>query len=238
MTKFARMTSFRTLSFPLLWGKLFGCIGLFIVVGGFGLSLAAGDINAAGFSFTDPVREFFGIVRATNDAAFKAGDVSASMLTIPEVEPDGTTAQVDAAMPMITTSTEIMGAISSTATSTPTPNVCDYCVIYFPASITVTTVSGASIYGRIYEAGVTDPPGADPSITAQVGIGPHLSDPRSAGGWTYSPATFNLQDLNNDEYVGFIAAPSVGTYSYVYRFSFDSGVNWTYADIDGRQSFA
>ena len=129
---------------------------------------------------------------------------------------------------------------TSTFTPTPTPNVVDFCNLQFPTSTTVPSGgTTATIFGRIFEFGITDPPGGSASVTAQVGYGTLLSDPRTAPGWTYFPATFNFQFGNDDEYQGTITAPTVGSttqYSYTYRFSLDGGVNWTYADIDGNGS--
>src|SRR5687767_3257435 len=121
--------------------------------------------------------------------------------------------------------------------ATPLPNDCDFCILQFPASLSA--VSGATtepVYGRIFEAGVTEAEGPSPMITAQVGFGPVGSDPRSASGWTYFDATFNVQIGNDDEYQGTMIAPGEGTYRYVFRFSFDGGANWSYADLDGAGS--
>src|ERR1043166_1195149 len=131
-------------------------------------------------------------------------------------------------------------ASSPTPTFTPTPAV-DYCNLQFPTSFTVSTSSTSpTIYGDVFEAGVTEPPGPSGSITSQVGWGPHLSDPGiAANGWVWFSTSYNIQNGNNDEYQGTITAPgAAGTYSYTYRFSLDGGVNWTYADIDGNGSNA
>ncbi len=117
------------------------------------------------------------------------------------------------------------------------PNECDYCILQHPASLSVTSGQATElIYGRIYEPGVTPPAGSSPTITAQVGFGPFGTDPRSAGGWNYFSTTFNVQYGNDDEYQGTITAPTVVSttqFSYTYRFSFDGGANWTYADLNG-----
>jgi Carboxypeptidase regulatory-like domain len=114
-------------------------------------------------------------------------------------------------------------------------NEADFCIIQSPSTI---TVSGGFqtplVRGQIFEIGVTDPPGASPLITAEIGYGTAGSDPRIAAGWTYFPAVYNLQSGLSDEYQGTLTSPTVGgIYSYVYRFSFDSGLNWSYADLDG-----
>ena len=117
----------------------------------------------------------------------------------------------------------------------PPVNEADFCIIQSPPTLSVSGgVQTPFVRGQIYELGVTEPPGASPLITAQVGYGTAGSDPRTATSWTYFPAVFNLQSGLNDEYQGAMTSPTVGdTYSYVYRFSFDSGLNWSYADLDG-----
>ncbi len=119
-----------------------------------------------------------------------------------------------------------------------TVNECDFCSILFPSSFSV--AGGAQtqlVYGQIFEQGVTEAPGAPAGVTAQLGYGLQGTDPRTADRWTYFPASYNLQVGNNDEYQGTMNAPTIcGTYRYVYRYSFDGGAFWSYADLDGAGS--
>ncbi|MBX3250108.1 MAG: lamin tail domain-containing protein [Myxococcales bacterium] len=114
----------------------------------------------------------------------------------------------------------------------------DFCNVQFPASVMV--AAGApldTVYGRIYELGVTDTaPNPSPEITAEIGIGPRNSNPQWEGGWTYTPATYNLRDGNDEEYQVDASTPAAGEYSYVYRFSLDGGASWTYCDLNGAGS--
>lgn len=120
---------------------------------------------------------------------------------------------------------------------TPNPNEADYCNLQFPTSVTVGSgQSTGTIYGRIFELGVTEASGSSPGVQAQLGYGPLGSDPRTSGGWTWTAATYNVQVGNNDEYMGSFVAPSVGAYSYTYRFSLDGGAHYTTCDIDGAGS--
>jgi len=114
----------------------------------------------------------------------------------------------------------------------------DYCTVQFPHSFAVQ--AGAvtpSIYGQLYEAGLTETPDPAPGVTAEVGFGALGSQPWLAG-WTWSPAAWNIQAGNNDEYVASFMAPSPGDYSYVYRFSLSGGSGWTYCDGNGSGSNA
>ena len=105
-------------------------------------------------------------------------------------------------------------------------------MIQFPDSLTVPTGSTSPlVFGQIYEAGVTEQ-GAGPSVavTAQLGFGPATANPSYQPGWTWVPASFNIQVANNDEYMASFTAPSPGDYRYAYRFSLDGGASWTYCD--------
>jgi Lamin Tail Domain len=114
----------------------------------------------------------------------------------------------------------------------------DYCVLQFPTTLSVVSgMSAAPIYGRLFEAGVTETFGAPPGWIAQLGYGPNLSDPRLLTGWRYFDANYNAQAGTSDEFQTTITAPYLpGIYSYTYRFSNDAGGSWTYCDADGAGS--
>ena len=119
---------------------------------------------------------------------------------------------------------------------TDTPAEGDYCVLQFPLAIVTTPGQQTAVYGRLFEAGVTPPAGAPPGWIAELGYGPSGSNPISSGAWLFATATFNVQFVNDDEFVANLTAPAAGSYAYTYRFSVDDGVNWTYCDIDGAGS--
>ncbi|MBI3179488.1 MAG: hypothetical protein HYZ27_07480, partial [Deltaproteobacteria bacterium] len=113
----------------------------------------------------------------------------------------------------------------------------DFCNLQFPPATTVQTGQNTElIYGRVYEAGLTEPGGADPTVIAELGYGPTATDPTVTAGWSFVAATFNTQIGNDDEYQASITAPAAGTYAYTYRFSLDDGINFTYCDLDGAGS--
>jgi len=116
----------------------------------------------------------------------------------------------------------------------------DFCNLQFPSSISVTSGQMSDIIvGRIFEVGVTETDGASASVLAEVGYGPSGSDPRTSTQWRFVAASFSAQAGNDDEYVGRFSLPgsSAGTYSYTYRFSFDSGASFTYCDSNGSGSY-
>ncbi len=112
----------------------------------------------------------------------------------------------------------------------------DYCALQFPASLSL--AAGAvtdPVYTRAFEAGVTEAAGAPAGLRAEVGYGVSMSDPSTSTGWSWWSNTYNVQQGNDDEYVGRFVAPAAATYSYTGRVSFD-GVNWTYCDLNGAGS--
>ena len=109
----------------------------------------------------------------------------------------------------------------------------DYCTTQFPLSLESPVWDPTEvIYGRIYEQGVTEAAGAPPGVIAQVGYGEIDSNPQWEWGWRWTNATYNVQSGNNDEFQASITPywNDTGTYRYVYRFSLDGGLRWTYCD--------
>jgi len=119
------------------------------------------------------------------------------------------------------------------------PAEADFCKIQFPSSLVVNSGEVTqTVYGQIYEAGVTEEYGGHPSVSAQLGYGPVGTNPWEAG-WIWTNAFWNVQSSYNDEYYASVTAPSYGgDYSYCFRFSFDGMASATYSDLDGAGSNA
>jgi hypothetical protein len=122
-----------------------------------------------------------------------------------------------------------------TVNESDTPAECDFCILQWPPAITgAAGVISEPIYGRIYEAGLTDvTAGEAPGILAEVGYGPDGTDPSSSNAWTWVRAVFNVEYGNDDEYVQSLVISTPGTYRYTYRWSLDGGVSFSYGDLDG-----
>lgn len=99
------------------------------------------------------------------------------------------------------------------------------------------------MFGRVFEAGRTDVTVGEPApgIVMDFGFGLAGGDPRTAEGWVFFPASFNVEagiNGNDDEYqqggVSLGGAPV--TIPYAYRVSLDGGFNYTYCDLDGAGS--
>jgi hypothetical protein len=112
----------------------------------------------------------------------------------------------------------------------------DYCNVQFPSTVggRAGVALQQTIYGRVYEAGVTDPPGVSAALVVQFGYGPAGSDPDISTAWVFTNASYNMQFGNDDEYQLTPTVPQVGQYSYVFRarYAVDSA-GWTYCDLDG-----
>ena len=117
----------------------------------------------------------------------------------------------------------------------------DYCNLQFPLTASaVQKTFTATIFGRIFEAGVTEAAGDSGVVVAQLGYGVENANPTAQLDWVFFPASFNVQIGNDDEYMATILAPAIGSepvlYDYTFRFSLDGGDSWTYCDIDGAGS--
>jgi hypothetical protein len=109
----------------------------------------------------------------------------------------------------------------------------EFCVLQYPVAFDVGSGAIATVYGQLFEAGVTEPAGPPAGWTAQVGFGPLGSDPRDLAGWKFFDAAYNIQFGDNDEFQASFTAPdTLGQYSYVYRFSSDGGNTFTYCDTN------
>ena len=117
----------------------------------------------------------------------------------------------------------------------------DYVNLQFPATLTFSQGGSGTVYGQVYEGGLTDVApniiGQAPGITAWVGISSVASN-TNPNTWTnWVPATWNSGHVsNNDEYQATIgAALSPGTYYYATRFRLNSGA-FVYGGIDSNNN--
>ena len=130
-------------------------------------------------------------------------------------------------------------AVSFAHATTWTSNNCDFCNIQFPSSVTINGNS-PTIFSQYYLAGFTDVSSSPYSgVSAELGYGPHLSDPTVDTNWIWNIATPNIGfdfSQNNDEYFADLSIFEIGAFSYTFRYSVDGGLTWTAADQDGNQN--
>lgn len=116
-------------------------------------------------------------------------------------------------------------------------NSVNWCQTFYPNQISAAPGGMTSVYGHIYQVGMTEPAGSNASINAKLAYGPFQTNPLGQpAGWTFVNAIFNNQVGNNDEYVAQLIAPATGIYSYAYLFSADNGASYTICDLDGTQN--
>src|SRR5690606_15352603 len=74
----------------------------------------------------------------------------------------------------------------------------DFCNVQFPLSISDAPGAAVTVFGRIFEAGLTDTvPAPAATIEAQFGYGPRHANPQTQSGWRWLDATFNVE-VGND----------------------------------------
>ena len=92
-------------------------------------------------------------------------------------------------------------------------------------------------FGQVWIPGRTEAAGAAPGLVAEVGSGPVGSDP-AAGGWSWTPARFNVEAGNNDEFVADLPAPASGARDFAFRYRLEGHHwkgrgEWLYASLAG-----
>ena len=112
-----------------------------------------------------------------------------------------------------------------------------YCNLQFPTAIGV--AAGATtpdIFGRVFQAGLTEAAGPAPGVRVQLGYGRSTTSPLEGRDWVFFGTSFNVQSGNDDEHKGtFVApyAPDLTLYNYTFRVSLDDGATWTWCDKNG-----
>ncbi|MGL2964920.1 PA domain-containing protein [Flavobacterium sp. RSB2_4_14] len=125
------------------------------------------------------------------------------------------------------TPTPVAGQCIGNATMTITVNAIDFANLQFPATETICQGGTMTAYGQVYEQGITEAAGQGAGITVEFGLNPANTNPNTWTNW--SPATFNVQVGNNDEYQ-FTTSNSLvaGTYYYTFRYKLSACTEWQY----------
>jgi len=107
----------------------------------------------------------------------------------------------------------------------------DWCNLQHPATGTIEVGNSFLVYAQVYEPSVTDAVGQGAGISAWIGYSTENTDPSTWTNWI--PATYNVDDGNNDEYMAEIGSLlPVGTYYYASRFML-SGGSYQYGGYNG-----
>jgi hypothetical protein len=116
----------------------------------------------------------------------------------------------------------------------------EYARIDFPCYVNNSIGQGMpNVYGRLYAPGLTDitlnaPDLYSGLLVAQLGTGPHGSQPDSSAEWIWLPAEAIQGDGIEDIYVSVLPTLGAGVYDYAFRFG-KIGETLVYADCNGSQ---
>jgi hypothetical protein len=118
------------------------------------------------------------------------------------------------------------GNVNATGTIT-ISDVLDFVNLQFPATATICATGSFNAFGQLYNTGAinTEPAGAAPGVTVQIGYSASNNDPATWTNWVN--ASFNTQVGNNDEYTGTLSGLAAGTYYYAFRYQIN-GCAWQY----------
>lgn len=101
--------------------------------------------------------------------------------------------------------------------------------LQWPPFVTASPGETFTVYGQVWIDGVTPAGGAAAALEVEAGLGPSGTAPTSAE-WSWTPATFNVDRGNNDEWMATLGAPSSpGTWDYAFRYRHQGGP-WLHAD--------
>jgi gliding motility-associated-like protein len=147
--------------------------------------------------------------------------------------PNGETTQTISVSPASTTTYSVAynlnGCSSSTANGTVTvSNVVDWANIQTPGGTTICQGQTLTIYGQVFEAGVTPPAGQGAGITVQYAYNTSNTNPATWPTTSWTTASFNPAgtSVNNDEYSGVIPVLSPGTYYYAFNYTMNGCTNY------------
>ncbi|MCL2823582.1 MAG: lamin tail domain-containing protein, partial [Polyangiaceae bacterium] len=117
------------------------------------------------------------------------------------------------------------------------PQEVQYCATQWPYSMVLKVGQESEIvFGRIYHDGLTTPPPKHDDIIAQLGWGPVSVDPTMQSGFQYINASYNAHYGNDAEYAAKLTPTETGSLAFLYRFSIDGGIHWTYCDLNDGNS--
>jgi hypothetical protein len=103
----------------------------------------------------------------------------------------------------------------------------DYCKLQWSPT-TSAQGGGRTMYGKLYEPGITTTGSADPNVVAQLGYGDKARDP--GVGWTWVAGTSINASGDDDEYTASLPTTVAKGSSYVWRFRIGTGP-WCYGDL-------
>ncbi len=119
----------------------------------------------------------------------------------------------------------VPGCPAGTATGTATlANTLDWANIQWPGTSTICEGQSLSIFGQVFENGLTNPVGQAAGITVSYGVSSSNTNPATWPTSAWSAATYNpfsSVNPNNDEYSGTLTGLTPGTYYYAFSYTYN-----------------
>ena len=142
--------------------------------------------------------------------------------------PGGQTTNAITVSPTATTTYNVqytVGGCSANNTITATQiNGLDFANIQSPGNSSICEGQNMTVYGQVYELGLTEAAGQAANITVQIGISSTNTNPATWPPSAWSSATYNPASLvnpNNDEYAGTLNNLVPGTYYYAFSYTYN-----------------
>jgi gliding motility-associated-like protein len=142
--------------------------------------------------------------------------------------PGGQTTSTITVSPTTTTAYNVqytVGGCSANSSITATQiNGPDFANIQAPGNSSICEGQSLTIYGQVYEAGLTEPVGQAAGITVQYGMSTTDTNPATWPPSAWSSATYNPASLvnpNNDEYQATLSNLAPGTYYYAFSYTYN-----------------
>ena len=142
--------------------------------------------------------------------------------------PGGQTTNSITVSPTATTSYNVQytigGCIANSSITATQINGLDFANIQAPGISSICEGQNITIYGQVFEAGLTEAVGQGAGITVQYGISTTDTDPATWPLSAWSSATYNPASLvnpNNDEYQATLSNLAPGTYYYAFSYTYN-----------------
>lgn len=122
------------------------------------------------------------------------------------------------------------GCTPGTATSSVTvQNTLDFVNIQSPGSSSICQGQTLTVYGQVFESGITNPIGQAAGITVEFAYNSLNTAPSTWPSSSWNSASYNPASVTNpanDEYMGVIPVLSSGTYYFAFRFTYNGCVSY------------
>ncbi len=120
--------------------------------------------------------------------------------------------------------TSLAGCSSNASITATQINGIDWANTQWPGTSNICDGQSVTIYGQVFEAGITEATGQGAGITVQYGLSTTNTNPSTWPASAWTTASFNSLasgNPNNDEYMGTLTNLSPGTYYYAFSYTYN-----------------